>query len=105
MKAEAKKPSKNEGEFSPLPLVKSKDSSSNAFEPMLPTQSSSKVTQADLFDSESLEENASPTKPETKTSESEQAAAPPPRLSRMSGPQLLRRPRGNQGPRESFKPK
>ncbi len=82
-----------EGDFSPLPLVKSSQPSSGAFEPLSPTGDA-----GDTFG------NLDPTPPRQPNEPDSKPAAPPARLSRMSAPQLLRRQRGSgQQPREPFK--
>ena len=92
--------SSTEGEFSPLPLVKSSSEPSSAFEPMLPVKElnpeiSSKVLGETIGGDVPAPNRANP--PDANPS------APPARLSRMSAPQLLRRQRGGQDPREPFK--
>lgn len=93
-----------DGGFSPLPLVKGESGSSSAFEPMAPP-AKSVAKEVDIFGADTITGNkqAAPSPPPELPSFDEQPAAPPPRLSRMSAPQLLRRQRGGQGPNEPFK--
>lgn len=100
----AQEESFDEGDFSPLPLVKS---SSSAFEPLAPKSvpAPPPAPVDDLFDTG--EEMAAydtiggrppaarPTPPPPPSQE--QPAAPPARLARVSAPQLLRRQRGTGG--------
>ena len=95
----------DEGDFSPLPLVKTQ---SSAFEPLAPKPVAPPPAPIDdLFDAE--EELAAfesmghlPTSrsapPPPPAPSQEGAAAPPARLARVSAPQLLRRQRGAGGP-------
>lgn len=96
----------DEGDFSPLPLVKS---SSSAFEPLTPTSAPPPPAPIDdLFDAEdelgaydtlSGRPPASrPAAPPPPSTASEAPSTPPARLSRVSAPQLLRRQRGAGGP-------
>lgn len=91
-KAKPAAPPTKDGEFSPLPLVKptAQSSSSKAFEPLTP-------------DSSETFSGINPAKPTPPPQQPSAPSAPPARLSRMSAPQLLRRQRGGQTPREPFK--
>lgn len=96
-----------EGDFSPMPLVKSQQSS--AFEPLAP-KSANQPPVADYFDQqEAFGPRSSPSvepppggRAPLPTPADEQPSAPPARLSRISAPQLLRRQRGAQGPADPF---
>lgn len=93
-------PQTSESEFSPLPLVK-KESPSSAFEPLIPT----KAPAASLGEAETIGgsvHNPPPPSPPPPPSQEDLPAKPPARLGR-SAPQLLRRQRGAQKPREPFK--
>jgi hypothetical protein len=97
-----------EGDFSPLPLVKSQ---SAPFEPLTPKKSG-KPPVADYFDSaegfgpepglgESRGARSQP-RPPAPAAPDEQPSLPPARLSRISAPQLLRRQRGGTPPADPF---
>jgi hypothetical protein len=99
----------DEGDFSPLPLVKSQ---SAPFEPMTPKNTSSPAA-ADYFDDsfppgDTLgarpggQQRPPAQRPAPTGPPDEQPSAPPARLSRISAPQLLRRQRGGQGPADPF---
>ena len=95
------------GDFSPLPLVKSEKSPSSAFEPMAPPAKAAPT--GDIFGAETIggadREQSSETPLPPLPMPDDAPSAPPPRLSRMSAPKLLRRQRGGQGPNDSFKPR
>ncbi len=89
--------SKQEGEFSPLPLVKSEGAGS-AFEPLIP-----KADSDDIFGSETFGGSGSASAPtDLPPFEEQRPSTPPARLTR-STPKLLRRQRGGQDPHEPFK--
>lgn len=105
----------DEGDFSPLPLVKSQ-----SFEPLAPKSApppAPPISDDDLFEPTDLFGGAKsspmaetlgvrPANPQRPASPApapeEQPSAPPARLSRISAPQLLRRQRGGQGPADPF---
>jgi hypothetical protein len=90
----------SEGDFSPLPLIKSKgEQGGGAFEPLAPGQTPSQEKTEDFLGETIGGDVPAPNRNEPPDSPS----VPPARLSRMSAPQLLRRQRGGQGPREPFK--
>jgi zinc carboxypeptidase len=99
---QSRKPeAKGEGDFSPLPLIKSKEGQGGgAFEPMTPGLGKTPEKTEKILGETIGGDVPAPNKKEPP---SENPSAPPARLSRMSAPQLLRRQRGNQGPREPFK--
>ncbi len=103
----------DEGDFSPLPLVKAP---SSAFEPLTPKSAAPPPPAPvdDLFDDDGFTASipgaladtlgvrpAAPPRGPAPSSE-EQPSAPPARLARVSAPQLLRRQRGQQGPADPF---
>lgn len=81
------------GDFSPLPFVKS---SAADFEPLAPSGLSEPADHP--FTAMKPPHRAEPTRDPT----DDRPSAPPPRMSRVSAPQLLRRQRGAQGPPDPF---
>jgi hypothetical protein len=104
-----------EGDFSPIPLVKSQQTGS-AFEPLAPKSANPpQPPVADYFDQPETFNPRSGAGAETlgvrppaprpappPGGDEQQPSAPPARLSRISAPQLLRRQRGGQGPADPF---
>lgn len=97
----------SEGDFSPMPLIKSQ-SQPSAFEPLAP-KSATPAPAHDLFDDDGFTPGLGETlgtrpapPPRPAPPAEAQPSAPPARLSRISAPQLLRRQRGGQGPADPF---
>ncbi len=103
----SEEPAASEGEFSPMPLIKSQASSE--FEPLTP-KSANQPPVADYFDPvETLgalppgaEALGGGGRPSPAAAPTQEQASVPPRFSRISAPQLLRRQRGTQGPSDPF---